>query len=61
VKTVVQAFAIGFYLLPIDGAWGTLRWWLMAVAVVITLGTGVDYLARAAALVRRGRRAAGTT
>jgi len=52
VKTVVQAIAIGLYLLPIHGAYGTLRWWLMAVAVVITLATGIDYLARALRLRR---------
>ena len=52
VKTVVQAFAIGLYLLPLHGAWASLRAWLMAVAVVITLGTGVDYVARAVRLRR---------
>ena len=52
VKTVVQAIAIGLYLLPIHGVYGTLRWWLMAVAVVITLATGIDYLARALRLRR---------
>ncbi|MGH8890244.1 MAG: CDP-diacylglycerol--glycerol-3-phosphate 3-phosphatidyltransferase [Acidothermaceae bacterium] len=58
VKTVVQAVAIGLYLLPINGIWGTVRWWLMAVAVVITLATGADYVARAITLRRAtaGRR-----
>jgi CDP-diacylglycerol--glycerol-3-phosphate 3-phosphatidyltransferase len=52
VKTVIQAVAIGFYLLPIYGVWGTLRWWLMGLAIVITLGTGADYVARAVRLRR---------
>jgi CDP-diacylglycerol---glycerol-3-phosphate 3-phosphatidyltransferase len=52
VKTVVQAVAIGFYLLPIHGGWGTMRWWLMAIAVAITLATGIDYVARALRLRR---------
>ena len=58
VKTVVQAVAIGLYLLPINAVWGTVRWWLMAVAVVITLATGADYVARAVTLrrVTAGRR-----
>jgi CDP-diacylglycerol---glycerol-3-phosphate 3-phosphatidyltransferase len=55
VKTVVQAFAIGFYLLPIHGVWGTLRWWLMGVAIVITLATGLDYVMRAVRLRRATR------
>ncbi|HXR40803.1 MAG TPA: CDP-diacylglycerol--glycerol-3-phosphate 3-phosphatidyltransferase [Acidothermaceae bacterium] len=58
VKTVVQAVAIGLYLLPINAFWGTVRWWLMAVAVAVTLGTGVDYVARAVRL-RRAPRARG--
>jgi CDP-diacylglycerol--glycerol-3-phosphate 3-phosphatidyltransferase len=58
VKTVVQAFAIGLYLLPLHGAWASARAWLMAVAVVITLATGIDYVARAVSLRRAtsGRR-----
>jgi CDP-diacylglycerol--glycerol-3-phosphate 3-phosphatidyltransferase len=62
VKTVVQAFAIGFYLLPLSGAFATARAWLMAIAVVITLVTGADYVARAIRLRRAtsGRAAAGT-
>jgi CDP-diacylglycerol--glycerol-3-phosphate 3-phosphatidyltransferase len=55
VKTVVQSFATGFYLLPIDGAWGTFRWWLMGVAIIITLATGLDYVMRAIRLRRATR------
>ena len=63
VKTVVQAVAIGLYLLPINHFWGTVRWWIMGVAVLITLGTGIDYVARAVRLRRAtsGRRSGGST
>jgi len=61
VKTVAQAVAIGLYLLPIWGVWGTVRWWLMALAVAITLGTGIDYLARAIRLRRMSAGRAGRT
>jgi CDP-diacylglycerol--glycerol-3-phosphate 3-phosphatidyltransferase len=52
VKTVLQSFAIGFYLLRLDGSWGTFRAWLMAVAVIVTLVTGFDYVAQAIRLRR---------
>jgi CDP-diacylglycerol--glycerol-3-phosphate 3-phosphatidyltransferase len=56
VKTVVQAVAIGLYLLPIAHFWGSVRWWLMGVALIVTLATGVDYVARAVRLRRARRR-----
>jgi CDP-diacylglycerol--glycerol-3-phosphate 3-phosphatidyltransferase len=46
-KTLVQGFAIGFYILPFYGVFGSVRWWVMALAVAITLVTGVDYVGRA--------------
>jgi CDP-diacylglycerol--glycerol-3-phosphate 3-phosphatidyltransferase len=52
VKTVVQAFAIGFYLLPLTGFVASARAWLMVIAVGITLVTGADYVARAVRLRR---------
>lgn len=66
-KTLIQIVAIGLYILPLVTlpipadvlTWG--RGALMGVAIALTVATGVDYLARAAALVRRGRRAAGAT
>lgn len=66
-KTLIQIVAIGLYILPLATlpipadvlTWG--RGALMGVAIALTVATGVDYLARAAALVRRGRRAAGAT
>ena len=56
-KTVVQALAIGLYILPIDGLLGTVRWWVMAAAVVLTVVTGLDYVYRALALRRTSARA----
>jgi len=60
IKTTLQGFAIGLYLLPIDGVWGTLRAVLMAIALVVTVVTGFDYVARAARL-RRPPAAGGDT
>jgi CDP-diacylglycerol--glycerol-3-phosphate 3-phosphatidyltransferase len=57
-KTLLQAVAIGLYILPLDGVWGHVRWWFMAAALVVTLGTGVDYVLRAIRLHRTGRSSA---
>jgi CDP-diacylglycerol--glycerol-3-phosphate 3-phosphatidyltransferase len=57
-KTLLQGVAIGLYVLPLSGWLGTLRWWLMALAVVVTLVTGADYVARALTLRRTSERAA---
>jgi CDP-diacylglycerol--glycerol-3-phosphate 3-phosphatidyltransferase len=58
-KTLVQTVAIGIYVLPFGGAaLVTARWWLMLVAVLITVVTGVDYLLRALRLRARGLAAA---
>ena len=52
-KTLVQAVAIGFYLLPLtelfdaDTAVAWLRGTLLGLAVLLTLATGVDYVLRA--------------
>ena len=49
-KTVSQAVALGFWLTPtwlVVGEWiVTLNWVLMAVVVVLTVATGIDYLVR---------------
>jgi CDP-diacylglycerol---glycerol-3-phosphate 3-phosphatidyltransferase len=52
VKTVLQTVAIGLYLLPVSGPIASLRAYLMAAAIVITLVTGADYVARAVRLRR---------
>ncbi|MCF7550048.1 CDP-diacylglycerol--glycerol-3-phosphate 3-phosphatidyltransferase [Pseudonocardia sp. WMMC193] len=53
-KTLVQTFAIGLYLLPLPEVSSVeiVRWTFMAAAVVLTVGTGVDYVARALRLRR---------
>jgi CDP-diacylglycerol---glycerol-3-phosphate 3-phosphatidyltransferase len=49
-KTVVQALAIGLYILPLTGLLASARWWVMAVAVALTVITGLDYVYRALTL-----------
>jgi CDP-diacylglycerol--glycerol-3-phosphate 3-phosphatidyltransferase len=56
-KTVVQALAIGLYILPLGGALASIRWWVMAAALVLTLVTGLDYVYRALTLRRTSARA----
>jgi CDP-diacylglycerol--glycerol-3-phosphate 3-phosphatidyltransferase len=56
-KTVAQALAIGLYILPLTGALASIRWWVMGLALVLTLATGVDYVYRALTLRRTSARA----
>jgi CDP-diacylglycerol--glycerol-3-phosphate 3-phosphatidyltransferase len=56
-KTVVQSLAIGLYLLPLTGLLATGRWWVMAVAVLLTVLTGLDYVYRALTLRQTSARA----
>ena len=51
-KTVLQVIAIGLYLLPLTGPLATGRAWVMGAALVVTLVTGLDYVARALRLRR---------
>jgi CDP-diacylglycerol--glycerol-3-phosphate 3-phosphatidyltransferase len=44
VKTVLQIFAITWYILPLNPTVGA---WLMGAAVIVTVVTGVDYVIRA--------------
>ncbi|SNR73374.1 CDP-diacylglycerol--glycerol-3-phosphate 3-phosphatidyltransferase [Actinomadura mexicana] len=44
-KTTLQVFAIGFYILP--GPLDYLRWATMAAALIVTVVTGVDYVVQA--------------
>ncbi len=55
-KTVLQAVAITLYLLPLPAGWHTLASVVMAVAVVVTVVTGVDYVLKAWRLVRTSPR-----
>jgi CDP-diacylglycerol--glycerol-3-phosphate 3-phosphatidyltransferase len=56
-KTVVQALAIGLYILPLTGALASARWWVMAFALLLTIVTGLDYVYRALKLRRTSARA----
>ena len=51
-KTFLQTIAIGLYLLPLQDTLATAAAWVMGAAVVLTVVTGVDYVARALALRR---------
>jgi CDP-diacylglycerol---glycerol-3-phosphate 3-phosphatidyltransferase len=46
-KTLVQAVAIGLFVLPLSGAWLAASWVVMWAAVVLTVVTGVDYVVSA--------------
>lgn len=46
-KTLVQAVAIGLFVLPLSGAWSIGAWVIMLVAVALTLITGLDYVVSA--------------
>ncbi|WP_229376929.1 CDP-diacylglycerol--glycerol-3-phosphate 3-phosphatidyltransferase [Streptomyces spirodelae] len=53
-KTLAQGVAVGMYVLVLTGPLATLRWWVMAVAVVLTVVTGLDYVRQAVVLRRAG-------
>ncbi|MEP6851150.1 MAG: CDP-diacylglycerol--glycerol-3-phosphate 3-phosphatidyltransferase [bacterium] len=54
-KTLLQGVAIGLYILPLGGLLHAVAVVVMALAVVLTAVTGLDYVARAVAVRRRGR------
>ncbi len=51
-KTLVQAVAIGLFVLPLSGSWLLVATAVMTAALVLTVVTGVDYIASAAREVR---------
>ena len=53
VKTALQILAIAWYLLPLSEPLARVGAWVMWIAVVVTVGTGADYVMRAARLRRR--------
>ncbi|MET8409950.1 CDP-diacylglycerol--glycerol-3-phosphate 3-phosphatidyltransferase [Streptomyces sp. NPDC005195] len=53
-KTLAQGTAVGMYVLALTGGLATLRFWVMAVAVVLTVVTGLDYVRQAMVLRRSG-------
>jgi CDP-diacylglycerol--glycerol-3-phosphate 3-phosphatidyltransferase len=57
VKTVLQVFALGFYIFP--GFPESIRWVAMGAALVVTVVTGADYVVRAVRLRKVARRARG--
>jgi CDP-diacylglycerol---glycerol-3-phosphate 3-phosphatidyltransferase len=56
-KTLLQAVGIGLYILPLPHWLSWLAVTTMAAALVLTVGTGVDYVLRAVRLRRTGLRA----
>lgn len=58
IKTVLQILAITWYLWPFTGPLASVGTWIMLLAVIVTVGTGVDYVVRAVRLRRTGRAAA---
>ncbi|MFI7032609.1 CDP-diacylglycerol--glycerol-3-phosphate 3-phosphatidyltransferase [Microbispora rosea] len=55
VKTVLQIVAIALYIVP--GVPGVIRWVAMGLALVVTVGTGADYVVRAVRLRQVARSA----
>jgi CDP-diacylglycerol--glycerol-3-phosphate 3-phosphatidyltransferase len=56
-KTVLQGVAIALYVLPFTGVLASARTVVMFAAVVVTVVTGADYVARAVKLRRTSPRA----
>jgi CDP-diacylglycerol--glycerol-3-phosphate 3-phosphatidyltransferase len=54
IKTLAQGTAVGMYVLALVDFWATFRFWVMAVAVVLTVVTGLDYVRQAIVLRRSG-------
>ena len=49
-KTLLQAVAIGLFILPLHNwppVWLAVAWWVMGAAIVLTVVTGIDYVASA--------------
>lgn len=53
-KTLAQGTAVGMYVLALTGPLATMRFWVMVIAVVLTVVTGLDYIRQAVVLRRRG-------
>jgi CDP-diacylglycerol--glycerol-3-phosphate 3-phosphatidyltransferase len=56
VKTLLQAVGIGLLILPLGGVLHSVALLIMYVAVVVTVVTGIDYVARAVRLRRTSER-----
>ena len=57
-KTLLQAIAIGLYLMPLGALGAPVAWAVMAAAVLVTVLTGLDYVVRAVRLRAAGEQAA---
>ncbi|BDE13421.1 MULTISPECIES: CDP-diacylglycerol--glycerol-3-phosphate 3-phosphatidyltransferase [Mycobacterium] len=55
-KTVVQAVAIGLFVLPLAGLLHTAAQVVMGLAIVLTLVTGIDYVASTVREIRHTKR-----
>ncbi|MDP7729023.1 MULTISPECIES: CDP-diacylglycerol--glycerol-3-phosphate 3-phosphatidyltransferase [Mycobacterium] len=55
-KTVVQAVAIGLFVLPLSGILHTAAVVVMGLAIVLTVVTGIDYVASTVREIRRTKR-----
>ncbi|MGE9695503.1 MULTISPECIES: CDP-diacylglycerol--glycerol-3-phosphate 3-phosphatidyltransferase [unclassified Streptomyces] len=53
-KTLAQGVAVGMYVLALTGWLASARFWVMAVAVALTVATGLDYVRQAIVLRREG-------
>ncbi|WP_407640072.1 CDP-diacylglycerol--glycerol-3-phosphate 3-phosphatidyltransferase [Actinacidiphila paucisporea] len=53
-KTLTQGIAVGMYILVLTGPLASTRAWLMALAVLLTVATGFDYVRQAVVLRRAG-------
>ena len=49
-KTLLQALAIGLFVLPLSGFLHVVAWIIMIAALIVTVVTGIDYVFRAMAL-----------
>ncbi|OBI87276.1 CDP-diacylglycerol--glycerol-3-phosphate 3-phosphatidyltransferase [Mycobacterium sp. 1245805.9] len=58
-KTVVQALAIGLFVLPLAGPLRVVAAVVMGIAIVLTVVTGIDYVAGTIRTVRRVRQTTG--
>ena len=56
-KTLAQVIAIGLFVLPTNDVLQLIAWVIMAVALVLTVVTGIDYVIRAFKLKARAGRA----
>ncbi|WP_371479329.1 CDP-diacylglycerol--glycerol-3-phosphate 3-phosphatidyltransferase [Kitasatospora sp. NBC_00315] len=54
IKTLTQGIAVGMYVLELTGWLATARALLMGIAVLLTLGTALDYVGQAVRMRRQG-------